>query len=66
MTLEESPFMKSRIEEPTPSPPDSERHKKRKRSTDTENPEPRPPRDRPSPEVPHNPQDIPEQEVHAE
>jgi hypothetical protein len=56
--------MKSRIEEPTNrNNPDPERRRKRKRSNDTERPAPRPRRDQPSPKIPHDPQDIPEQEL---
>jgi hypothetical protein len=64
MSIQSIPEMKSPIEEPpNPGNPTPERRRKRKRSTDTEKPAPRPLRDQPSPEVPHNPQDVPEQEL---
>lgn len=58
------PQMKSPIEEPpNPGNPEPERRRKKKRSNDVKNPEPR--RDKPSPKVPHDPQDIPEQELRS-
>jgi hypothetical protein len=64
MSTQELPIAKSRIDEPDPSKP--ERRKKKRPSTGRETPEPRPRREEPSPELPHNPQDIPEQELHAD
>lgn len=56
--------MKSLIDEPpSPSNPDSEDRRKKRHSKDVKNPEPRPRRDNPSPELPHDPQDVPEQEL---
>lgn len=56
--------MKSPIEDPpSPGTPEPQRRRKRKRPNDVEKPAPRPRRDKPSPEIPHNPQDVPEQEL---
>jgi hypothetical protein len=64
MCTQNVPRMKSPVEEsPNPNNPDSERRRKRKRSNDVENQEPRQRRDNPSPEIPHDPQDVPEQEL---
>lgn len=58
--------MKSLIEEPpNPGNPGPARRRKKKRSDDAEKPVPRPRRDKPSPEIPHNPQDMPEQELRS-
>ena len=60
MSTQNVPHVKSPTEEPpNPANPDSERRRKRKRSNGVENPEPRPRRDNPSPEIPHDPQDVP-------
>jgi hypothetical protein len=64
MSAPHFPRLKSPIEEPpNPNRPDSERRRKRRRSNDVEKPEPRPRRDNPAPEIPHDPQDVPEQEL---
>lgn len=56
--------MKSPIEEPpSPGSPEPSRRRKKKRSNDVEKPQPR--RDKPSPEIPHDPQDVPEQELRS-
>ena len=52
-------------EPPEPRNPDSERRRKKKRSGDKEAPEPRPRRDNPSPGIPRDPQDLPEQELQS-
>lgn len=59
----QEPVAKSRANEPDLDNPSPERRRKRKRSLQTDNPESNPPRDHPSPKPPHNPQDIPEQEL---
>lgn len=64
MSTQEVPVVKSGIDEPAPSKP--ERRKKKRPSTERETPEPHPHREEPSPELPHNPQDIPEQELRAD
>ena len=56
---------KSRPNEPDVDNQSPERRRRRKRSTETDNPEPNPRRDRPTPETPRNPQDLPEQELRS-
>lgn len=63
MSTQHLPQMKLRVEEPpNPKKPDPERPRKG-RSGETENPDPGPRRDKQSPEIPHDPQDVPEQEL---
>lgn len=58
--------MKSPIEEPpNPGNPEPERRRRRKRPNDVEKPTPRPRPDKPTPEIPHDPQDVPEQELRS-
>lgn len=64
MSAQEVPAMKSPIEErPAPTPESERRRKKRRRSCDVEDRGPRPRRDPASPELPHDPEDVPRQEL---
>jgi hypothetical protein len=66
MSARHLPQIKSSVDEPLePRNPDSERRRKKKRSGDKEAPEPRPRHGNLSPEIPRDPQDLPEQELQS-
>jgi len=59
------PLAKFRSDDPDVNNPNPERRPRRKRSPETDNPKPDPGRDRPTPETPRNPQDLPDQELRS-
>ncbi len=63
MSTKDNLFANSRLDEPEPTKPAPERRRRRKRPAETDKPEPNTLRDHPTPEVPHNPQDLPNQEL---
>jgi len=60
-----SPMKSPAKEPPDPGTPTPQRRRKRRRPNDVEKAAPRPLRDKPTPEIPHDPQDVPEQELRS-
>lgn len=63
MFTKDTLFAMSRTDQPEPRKPAPERRRRYKRATDADKPEPNTRRGHSTPEVPHNPQDLPEQEL---